>query len=188
MEELPEGFECLGAFLPAEAKRFLDALEKEGLPVHAEFSNGLANAEGAALAFGGFGGTAEVMIATHEANRAAVHAIYARVFEGGQAPESATGHPEGEESAQAEGEIELLDRREELVGGIEELEENLRVVATEIVAMTQELRDGPQGEDRMSVLREARERHMERGSQLEGAKLALEKGLEELDKELYGEE
>lgn len=188
MEELPEGFEYLGAFLPAEAKRLLDALEKENLPVHAEFNDGLSNLEGGSLAYGSFGGAAEVMIATHEANRAAVQAIYTRVFEGGQGAEAATRHPDGEDSAQAEREFELLDQREELVGGIEALEENLRLVATEIVAMTQELRDGQQGDDRMKVLREAREAHLERGSQLEGAKLALEKELEELDKVIYGEE
>ena len=189
MEDLPDQFQYLGSYSPPEAKRLLAALENEDIPVHAEFHDGLSDLSGLSLAYGSFGNSSQVIIATPEARRAAVSAIHARLFGSGLPENAAAGEASAEWNAElAEHEFSLLTRREELVGRIADLEKELHGILTEIAAISSDLESASLKPDRRAAMANAKERHLNHGAKIEAEKAALNAEMEKLDLELYGED
>lgn len=187
MSDIPSTFEYLGWYAPPEARKLLDALEKEGVPVHAEFHDGLQNLSGADVAYGGFGGSASVLIAVESARRPDVDTIHGRIFGIGLPTVTSEG-PDADDwyDETAGDEIELIERRAAVARDLDAREAELKQLLSEVAAVDAELLEGGQSPQRLDALRRARERHSHSGDRLLAEKRRLMSELQEIDSTLYG--
>jgi len=188
MEEIPDDYEYLGWYQPPEAKRLLDALEAEKIGTHAEFDDGAATNSAVEAAYGSFGGRSQILISIESIRRPDVDKIHGLIFGSGlHTMSDATNPPKKWLEEEGEAEFETLERRQQLVDELDNIERELKDLLQEATAVKRELDDGSQGPDRLAALRSAFERHSETSNHLQSNRDKLEAELEEIDKVLYGE-
>ena len=188
MEEIPDDYEYLGCYAPPEAERLLGALEAENIGTHAEFHDGAATGSAVGIAYGDSGVRAQILISTESTRRSDVDQIHIRIFGSGlPAMPDETNSPEKWLEEEGEAEFKTLERRQQLVDELDDIERGLKDLLQEATAVKRELDDGSQGPDRLAALRSAFERHSETSNHLQSNRDKLEAELEEIDKVLYGE-
>lgn len=167
MNEAPEGYEVLGWYAPPEAKRLLEALDEQGIGVHAEFQNEMGRVEPVEAAMGGFGAGSRVLIAAESARRLEVDRIHSRLF-GLGLPTFSEDEAGADEWLDRDGgdEVALLEEREGMMRRLDEVEHELRILLAEVAAVDEELQAGGQERARMDALGAAQVRNKARGNEL----------------------
>lgn len=145
MNALPEGFEWLGWYGPAETGKLLAALEDTGIQVYAEFHDGTASTSVVEAAYGGnFGALSQVLVAVETARRQEADVLHARLFGAGLPAATFGGNGTGGSDEEwdpdrAAMERSLLERREALSHDLAAVERQLGELKAEIEAAGREL-------------------------------------------------
>ena len=187
MSDIPDGYEYLGWYEPLEAKRLLEALELDDIGTYAVFQDG-GRTHSTINAYGGFGGS-QILIAIDKTRRPQVDRIHGLIF-GSSLPVLPEGNdsPESWVDSDGKSEVETLERRQQLVDQIDEIERELKKLLREATVVNEELKDSNQTPERLESLRKAFERHRETNIRLQSDREKLECEVKEIDKALYGGE
>lgn len=176
MDELPEGFECVGWYSPSEARRLMEALDEARIEMWAHFEDGMSGGGAMNAAFGSFGASAQVLLAVEATQRVAANDIHTRLF--GDGLPIVTEPSDGEDE---DLDPEQFEKRARLILQLDEVKREVQALVVEVKSVAAELARPHQPIPRLAALHTALAQHQQSAAQLQAQQDRLEQELAALE-------